>query len=222
MLEIITTTDGSSSLYNSYFDETYHSRNGALAESMHVYIDAGYNYLRQRGDAEINIFEMGLGTGLNAILTFKQWKQLGKSTVNYKAIEKYPVPVEVASKLHYNGITDVPETADAYLAVHTCPWDSMCSLAAGFSLMKIEADIMTYEHTSSYNLVYYDAFAPSKQAEVWQYEILERLVDAMDSGGVLVTYCAKGAFKRMLKTFGLHIEVLPGPLGKKQITRAHK
>lgn len=222
MLEIITTADGSSSLYHSELNETYHSRNGAIAESMHVYISAGFAHLMQRGDKEVNIFEMGFGTGLNAALTFKQWMQYKNVVVNYTSIEKYPVPIEIATQLQYEGVTDEQKVAVAYTAMHNALWGNGYNLATGFNLMKIETDIVHYEHTVNYNLVYYDAFAPSKQAEVWQPEILEKLVAAMDREGVLVTYCAKGEFKRTLKALGLHIEVLQGPMGKKQITRAYK
>lgn len=222
MLEIITTADGSSSLYNPDLNETYHSRNGAIAESMHVYIDAGLAYLLQQGEKRVNVFEMGFGSGLNAALTFKQWMLKDGVVVNYTAIEKYPVPIEIALRLQYNGITDVKKIVDTYIAMHQAQWGNWVDLATGFNLKKIEADISTYEHIGRYNLVYYDAFAPSKQAEVWQPAILEKLVAAMDRGGVLVTYCAKGEFKRTLKALGLQVEILPGPAGKKEITRAYK
>lgn len=222
MLEIITTADGSSSLYHPDLNETYHSRNGALAESMHVYIDAGFSYLLQRGEKAVNIFEMGFGTGLNAALTFKQWMQNNDVVVNYTTIEKYPVPIEMALQLQYGGITDEQEISKAFVEMHQSVWDNWFNLATGFNVIKVEEDIARYHHKEHYNLVYFDAFAPSKQAEVWQTEILESLVAVMDRGGVLVTYCAKGEFKRTLKALGLQVEALPGPMGKKQITRAHK
>lgn len=222
MLEIITTADGSSSLYHPDLNETYHSRNGALAESMHVYIDAGFSYLLQRGEKAVNIFEMGFGTGLNTALTYKQWIHNKNVLVNYTTIEKYPVPIEIAVQLKYDGITDEPEISKAYVEMHQSAWGSWFNLATGFNVIKVEEDITQYHHKGHYNLVYFDAFAPSKQAEVWQTKILESLVAAMDRGGVLVTYCAKGEFKRTLKALGLQVEALPGPTGKKQITRAHK
>ena len=220
MLKIIKTEDGSSSVYHEELNETYHSTRGALAESQHIYINAGLKYLLENGEKHIRIFEMGFGTGLNAILTYKEWLKYPEVIINYTAIEKYPLDELTVSQLVFEGISDNREIYEAFTLMHGLDWGQVVKLAEGFTFLKSEADIHNYRHMDTYNLVYYDAFAPSKQPDVWKFEVLEKLSAALKPGAVLVTYCAGGQFKRDLKQLDFDVQSLQGPAGKKEITRA--
>lgn len=219
-IEIISTGDGSSSLYNAALDETYHSTKGALTESQYVYIDKGVEYLKQKGSREFEILEIGFGTGLNAILTYMYKLQYPELEFNYTTIEKYPLTPETIQQLTYNGISDNENIAEVYNAMHTCSWGNSYKLEEGFTFTKLQQDINTINNSAQYNLVYYDAFAPSKQPEMWTMEVLEKIKQSMQVGGVLVTYCAQGQFKRNLKALGFELDIIEGPMGKKEMTRA--
>lgn len=222
MIKVITTEDGSPSIYVEELDETYHSKKGAVTEAEHIYINAGLKHLIQNGITDINIFEMGFGTGLNTILTYKEWQKHPNLKINYTTIEKYPLAKQITDTLVYNGIT-TGNLATVFSKLHTTKWDTNIPLANGFTFYKAHADVHTYNiGTHKYNCVYYDAFAPTKQSDVWQYDVLSKICNAMQQGGVLVTYSASGQLKRNLKQLGFLVEILPGPPGKKQITRAFK
>lgn len=219
-IEVITTDDGSSSLYLPQMDETYHSTHGAMAESEHVYIKTGLKYLIERGEKEISLFELGFGTGLNTILTYLYWNNRSDIKINYTTIEKYPIDKDIVNQLNYNGITDNSELKDVFLQLHNLEWSVQKEIGKGFTFAKYKSAIEEFETTQKFNLIYYDAFAPSKQPEMWQLTVLEKIRDMMQPNGVLVTYCAQGQFKRNLKQLGFELDMQAGPKGKTQITRA--
>lgn len=218
-IEIITTADGSSSLLNVSLNETYHSVHGAIRESLHVFVQSGLMPLVRGDRAEISILEIGLGTGLNALLTLQHAGSHRKS-VNYVAIEPYPLSENILSGLNY---PQALRLADEYQAIHLSEWHAGIPLTPYFTLSKEQATLQeAILGIHKFDLVYFDAFAPSKQPELWELPMLKKVVDAMKPGGVFVTYCAKGQLKRDLKSLALNVETLPGPPGKKQMVRASK
>jgi tRNA U34 5-methylaminomethyl-2-thiouridine-forming methyltransferase MnmC len=216
-VQLITTSDGSHSLLNTQLNETYHSVHGAIRESVYVFIKKGLDFLIERNNPhELHILEIGFGTGLNALLTLQ--KQLSNSVkIYYTTIETYPLPEEVWSHLNY---ADALEATEYFNHLHRAEWEKWQEIIPGFHLLKIKTTLQQIDLTASkYDLIYFDAFAPSKQPEMWEYPVLEKVVQRMNPGGVFVTYCAKGQLKRDLKSLGLEVETLEGPPGKKEMVR---
>ena len=222
-LEIITTSDGSHSLLNTQLNETYHSIHGAIQESVHVFIKNGLEYLAQKNNQkEIRILEIGFGTGLNTLLTL-QYSLDHPAKINYESLEAFPIEIETAMQLNYPNALSFPQSEKYFLKLHQSPWNEQVEISNSFSIhkrhLKIEEANLV---TEKFDLIYFDAFAPSKQPEMWALPIFEKIERSMKSGGVLVTYCAKGQLKRDLKSLGLKVESLPGPPGKFQMVRALK
>lgn len=216
-LEIIATGDGSHSVLNVDLQETYHSRHGALQESRYVFIEKGLLFVAaMRPGIPIRIFEMGFGTGLNAGLSMMECME-GQMTIRYESWEKEPLPESIVAQLNY---ADIVGADEPFKAVHRAAWDREAEIAPGFSFMKRRGDLLTDAVSGEFDLIYYDAFAPSKQPELWTLDALRRVTERLSPGGVLVTYCAKGQVKRDLAALGLTVETLPGPPGKKEMTRA--
>jgi tRNA U34 5-methylaminomethyl-2-thiouridine-forming methyltransferase MnmC len=219
VVSLITTGDGSPSLLNKALDETYHSRHGALQESNYVFIDKGLAFLHQeKNHPEIRILEIGFGTGLNAWLTF-QYHLKNEFPVHYTSLETYPLPEAVYSLLNYQ-FREAEKKS--FLQLHQTHWNEVVEMAKGFSLEKVNQPLQTYSSNQKFNLIYYDAFAPNKQPDMWTIETLAKATTLLDKNGVLVTYCAKGQLKRDLKTLGLAVESLSGPPGKREMVRAIK
>lgn len=222
-IKIITTEDGSHSLYHEGLQETYHSFHGAYRESIHVFMLYGLDSWLARNPRKypIRIFEVGFGTGLNAWLTLV-WAEQNQIPVLYHTIEPFPLSKEIYSQLNYiehdHGIWHYHKYFEA---IHQFPWNEGGPVSEYFNMKK---DQVTLEGAQLYpsDVVFFDAFAPSKQPELWTKEILADVVDAMKPGAVFTTYCAKGQLKRDLKELGLEVETLPGPPGKKEMTRAWK
>lgn len=208
--EIIDTGDGSHSLFLPELNETYHSRKGALTESLYVYIEQG---LALQSKTQISILEFGFGTGLNALLA---WEFARKNDLNlhYYTAELYPLDLELALALNY-GAADKAR----YESLHRANWGEWIPLDKQFSLYKHKGRFLDHS-VSDVDLIFYDAFAPSKQPEVWSLEYLQKAWDALAPSGQLVTYCAQGQFKRDLKSIGFEIETLAGPPGKQEMVRA--
>ncbi len=217
--KIITTEDGSHTIYVPQLDEHYHSTHGAVNESMHIYIHAG---LKHQQKQKLNLLEIGFGTGLNTFLTLAISRQ-EKRKVNYFSIEKYPLSAGEYEKLNYPALI-FPEQAGYFTALHEAEWNTECRITNDFQLKKIQADLKTFdfEGLPSFDLIYFDAFAPGKQPEMWTPEIFGKIAQRTNHGGVFVTYCAKGEVRRILNSFGFQMERLPGPVGKKEILRGTK
>lgn len=220
-VEVRQTKDGSSTLYVPELNEHYHSVHGALQESMHVFIQAGLLFFFPRRE-ELRVLEIGFGTGLNALLTLQQ-AQLHQTPVLYDSLEIYPLAPEVIQELRFEKFILNPELLSFHGQLHALPWNEPGQVTPFFTLQKIEADLQQHTFPAGhYHLVYFDAFAPEKQPELWTEEVFGRLFATLLPGGVLMSYCAKGSFKRALKAAGFSVEALPGPPGKREMTRAHK
>jgi tRNA U34 5-methylaminomethyl-2-thiouridine-forming methyltransferase MnmC len=218
-LKIITTADGSHSLLNEAMQETYHSVHGAIQESEHVFINCGLQYWVERmRSSSLRILEIGFGTGLNAWLTM-QYARRHKLSIAYVSIEAYPLEEGIWSVLNY--ATD--DDQNAFLNLHRASWGTLVDIQPGFMLTKLHSRLEdTLLDDASFDLIYFDAFAPSKQPEMWTLPVLERIVKSMRTDGVFVTYCAKGQVKRDLRMLNMITESLPGPPGKKEMIRAMK
>jgi len=217
--EFLITEDGSHTIYLPEMDEHYHSIHGAIQESMHIYIQEG---LFQTPKKEISILEIGFGTGLNAYLTYCYAKQM-KIKVNYYSLEKYPLTESEFMRLNYPD-TIFPEFAFIFEQMHRQVWNFPFEISPEFQLHKIQADLLTFQFDSVplFDLVYYDAFAPGKQPEMWSDEVLQKVSASVKADGLLVTYCAKGTVRRAFQAAGFIMERLPGPIGKKEILRGKK
>lgn len=217
MLKVISTSDGSSTIYVPELDEYYHSAFGAVSESEHVFIKNGY---KKTTANPLRIFELGFGTGLNALLTLAE-SEKDKKIVEYVSVEKYPLGKEIIEQINYGRIVGSGKE-NCFSLIHDCEWDKPCLINDNFSLHKINSDIRDVEGDRVFDLVYYDAFAPGKQADMWTFDLLSRVCSFLDKGGVFVTYSAMGQLKRDLIKLGFDVENPEGPAGKREITRAVK
>jgi tRNA U34 5-methylaminomethyl-2-thiouridine-forming methyltransferase MnmC len=216
-LELIVTSDGSHSLLNTSLDETYHSRHGALQESLHVFIKHGLHFFEEKNPSKISILEIGFGTGLNALLTAQD--VIHKPIqVEYTSLEAFPVEEEIWSQLNY---ADTEDSKQVFNRLHKASWSKPELIQSNFILTKLHTTLQQVDlSSSSFDVVFYDAFAPNKQPEMWELPMLQKVVERLSSNGVFVTYCAKGQLKRDLRSLGLNVESLQGPPGKKEMIRA--
>ena len=214
MTNITKTNDGSYTLYSSHHDELYHSKHGARTESEYVFIKNGlkkYHHYK-----EISILELGFGTGLNSLLTYLESKH---QTILYTSIEAYPVP----NTTHDQYLETLPkEEQNSYQSIIKAPWDKHHDISPNFTLHKQKSLFQTMKLTTTYDLVYADAFSPRKQPECWTTDIYKKIYNHMNPNAILITYCSQGLFKRMLSKLGLTVQTLPGPPGKREMTLATK
>jgi tRNA U34 5-methylaminomethyl-2-thiouridine-forming methyltransferase MnmC len=219
MTTIIQTEDGSNSIQSAKFEATYHSIHGAIQETQTVFIDAALNY-KAEIQKELSILEIGLGTGLNAFMTYLEAKK-SDLQIQYTGIEAYPIALEVAQQLNYVELLQVPEEQAQFLKLHESP-NEWINLSPRFQFYKQIGRFEDLKEQEQFDIIYYDAFAPSVQPELWEIDLLEKMYQALKPNGVLTTYCAKGVFKRNLKQVGFKVEGIPGPIGKREMTRALK
>lgn len=215
----VVTKDGSHTIAVPLMNVTYHSVHGAVQESRHVFIEAGLHHvMRRSGGTAITVFEMGFGTGLNALLTAVE---AGKTATNihYTAVETSPLSLEEATVLNYPAMLG---HADLFQRLHQCEWNKTVRLASDFTIDKRQTGLVNFLSGQPFNLIYYDAFAPSAQPELWTKEVFDKLFSMLDKGGVLVTYCSKGDVRRAMTAAGFSVEKIPGPPGKREMMRAEK
>lgn len=218
-LEIRHSADGSATFYIPEMNEHYHSLNGAFTESKHVFIEKGFNFIHSDNPV---VLEIGFGTGLNALLT-AHYAAIHNKKVVYMAIDKYPLAEPLITQLNYE--TLIPEERRfLFKCIHDSLWNAPVQITSEFQLLKIEADITSHDWIppAGYNLVYFDAFGPDKQPEMWELNIFTKIYEHLQPNGILVTYSAKGEVRRRLMAAGFNVERLPGPPGKKEMLRAIK
>ena len=222
-IQLIATKDGSHSLFNRPLNETYHSRHGAVQESTHVFIQNGLqHWLEQQHEQDVAIFEVGMGTGLNVLLTLQEALS-SDCMFYYTTLEPFPVSPDMIRQLNYVEFVEETKLQQLFPEIHTSPWEQDVPLLKNFTLKKLQNTVqeMTLQ-PFSFDVIYFDAFAPNKQPELWTYEALDKVTSLLKPGGVWVTYAAKGQMKRDLKALGLAVETLPGPPGKAEMVRAKK
>lgn len=220
--DIRTTQDGSKTLYIKDLNENYHSHHGALQEANHVFIKNGLNLVNYY---EINILELGFGTGLNALVTINDFLKNDKNhVINYFTVEKYPVNIEEVSELDYGSSFEHPEIKDFYEKLHQCPWNEKTEILSGFFFTKFQCDFFDIENLTlpKINLVYYDCFGARVQPDLWEDKIFKIVSDTMEIEGLITTYSSKGSVRRILKELNFEVEKKPGPPGKREMMIATK
>jgi len=211
------TKDGSHTLFIKELNETYHSSNGAIQEAKHVFIQNGITLIDK---TQIRVLEVGFGTGLNAILT-ANFSERENKQIDYVGLETVPLSLELINGLNY--LTEDMELSEVDFAkIHESAWEHKQLINTNFSITKINKDVQSFIDVIKFDIIYYDAFGPRAQNEMWDKSIFENLFGLINKGGKLVTYCAMGQFKRDLKKIGFVVECVPGPPGKREMTIAHK
>jgi tRNA U34 5-methylaminomethyl-2-thiouridine-forming methyltransferase MnmC len=219
-IQILKTKDGSFTLLHPQLDETYHSIHGAIQESVHIYINAGLKYhLDTSLSREIpNILEIGFGTGLNILLTI-QYLRMKEQGFFIHSIEKFPVHDDVCKQLNYGKLLN---ENTLFETLHNVKWNENIALSDDETFLKEKSDLLKFQCKHQYDVVYFDAFSPEKQAKLWTIEVFRKLYECMRSGAVLTTYSAKGKVRRNMQLAGFSVERIPGPPGKREMLRAVK
>lgn len=222
--EIEITADGSHTLFVPSMNEHYHSVNGAQTEAEHIYINYGF---RKSEASPLSVLEIGFGTGLNAFLTLIE-AEVAQKEVYYTSLELYPLSLELVKQLNYPS-TICPQKSELYYDLHRVDWQQPSYILPKFKLLKLNMDYtqkgdlpMCNNNLKGYDVIYFDAFAPEKQPEMWNQELFDWLYALTNDKGILMTYCAKGVVRRMLQSSGFTVERLPGPPGKREVLRATK
>jgi len=210
--KVITTNDGSSSIFIEEMDEHYHSVHGAVQEAIHVFLRMGLDQVIKE---PVRILEVGFGTGLNCLLT-----ALSNKVVFYHGIEAYPVGTDLIAGLNYTD--EIKDSEALFSSIHKAEWGVEEEISESFSLLKQKVMLEEVVLEAKYNLIYFDAFGPRAQEELWHIDHFKKLYDALEPGGIFVTYCAKGQVRRDLMEVGFKMERLPGPPGKREMLRGIK
>lgn len=212
------TADGSTTLEVEGWREHYHSTHGAIAEAYHVFIKNGLLLFQEK---PVAILEIGLGVGLNTFITFLEHTKYNQ-TIYYQAVEAYPVNEEQAFAMNYPEVLNAEQYVDIYKKIHTCNWEQTTELSPTFTLCKRCQFFEEITDFQSFNLIYFDAFGARVQPELWTVQIFQKMYNALKSGGVLVTYSAKGSVRRAMLEVGFEVEKLAGPPNKREMLRATK
>lgn len=220
--EIQTTKDGSKTLFINELNENYHSHHGALQEAQHVFIKNGYNLIY---DCDINILELGFGTGLNVLVTINEYlKNDQNHVVHYTTLEKYPINTSEIEELGYDSLFDNEELKNIYHKIHACEWEKDIEIIPGFILRKVKCDFFDLKNLEipAINLVYFDCFGARVQPDLWEFPLFEMVCDKMSIGGLLTTYSSKGSVRRILQDLNFKVEKKDGPTGKREMINAIK
>ncbi len=214
------TADGSHTLFDAATGENFHSVNGAITESMHVFIRAGLLPVIA-SKPKISILEIGFGTGLNALLTYLYKSE--ELDVLYHAIEAFPLDLHLTQSMNYPLLLEKPNATEFFKWLHEVAWEQTHSIKGHFELLKQQIDLLQFMAVpESYDLIYFDAFSPVVQAKLWSVDIFTMLYHSLKPGGVLTTYSAKGSVKQAIRAAGFKLERLDGPPGKRHMLRASK
>jgi tRNA U34 5-methylaminomethyl-2-thiouridine-forming methyltransferase MnmC len=220
--QLIITKDGSHTVSIPEMNVTYHSHHGAIQESLHVFINAGLKFVLDTVKAaDIHIFEMGFGTGLNALLTMIGAERR-QQPIHYTAIELFPLRQDEITALNYCGQLKRTDLEPVFQLLHQCEWGKDTGITPFFVFKKIEADLLNFSASQPFHLVYYDSFAPAAQPELWTTEVFENIYSMLLPGGILVTYCSKSIVRKAMQEGGFAVTKIPGPPGKREMVRAFK
>ncbi|MGV6828929.1 MAG: tRNA (5-methylaminomethyl-2-thiouridine)(34)-methyltransferase MnmD [Flavobacteriales bacterium] len=218
--KIITTDDGSKTIFLPDWNEQYHSKHGAIQEAYHVFLHMGFFYFLQNNAVkDLHILEIGFGTGLNTFITLLEAKKL-KQSIKYSGVEAYPINFSEIKQLNY--AKQLKASQELFLKIHDVEWNTFSEIKVGFSLMKRKHFFSEIEDTNCFHIIYFDAFGARVQPDLWTPIIFKKMFDALKENGVLVTYSAKGSVRRALQEVGFKVEKLPGPPGKREMLRGTK
>jgi tRNA U34 5-methylaminomethyl-2-thiouridine-forming methyltransferase MnmC len=216
--KLVETKNGDFTLYVPALDEHYHSTNGAIEEALHVYIVHGIKNNCKK--PECNILEIGFGTGLNAYLS-AIYANENNQKINYFSLDKYPLEKTVYEQLNYARFFHNED--DVWSLITESEWNKDITVSKNFSLYKATLDLLQWTPPlNTYDIIFFDAFGPDKQPEMWSAEIMKNMANALVSGGVWCSYTSKGTVKQALRVAGLTVKRLPGPQGKRHILNAIK
>ena len=223
---IIVTKDGSHTVSIPALNVTYHSHHGAVQESTHVFIKAGLLPLMSHQTPVIHVLDVGLGTGLNALLTVMESEATGKR-IHYTAIELYPLELEEVKQLNYCSHLNRNDLQPVFEKIHVGDWGKEITISKYVTLKKLAIDLHEFDPLHDpdfhpYHLVYYDPFAPAAQPDLWTKDVFSKLYNPMAPGGMLVTYCSKSIVRSAMQAAGFKVTKLPGPRGKREMVRAFK
>lgn len=213
--EILITSDGSTTIHLPDWNEQYHSKNGSINETYHVFIESGLN---QVSSHKISILEIGFGTGLNCFITYLE----NKKEINYVGVEAYPVTSEEVEKMNFISILEAKNDKAIFNKIHEVSWNKKHQITDEFSLEKRQQFFEDIEDENAFHLIYFDAFGARVQPQLWTEEIFQKMFKALKEDGILVTYSAKGSVRRAMQAVGFSVERLPGPPGKREMLRAIK
>lgn len=224
--EIILTSDGSKTIFLPEWNEHYHSKHGAIQEAYHVFIKHGlYHFCHSERSEEshksISILEIGFGTGLNAFITLIEAEKLDID-IDYLGVEAFPVEIDKALQLNYPSQLSVENKSDVFKKMHEVSWETSHHISNNFKLTKLQQDFLIVQAVQEYDLIYFDAFGPRVQPELWTGTMFEKMFNALKQNGVLVTYSAKGSVRRAMHKVGFKVEKCPGPPGKREMLKAIK
>lgn len=217
---ILKTGDGSFTIHIPEWGEQYHSKHGAIAEALHVFIKEGlYHWLSENATSKVSILEIGFGTGLNALLTYLE-SEKHSWNIDYTGVEAYPLGDEEYQKMNYAEMLGISD--EVYLKLHNAAWEEKSTISNNFQLQKQQRLFSDISAEHNFNLIYFDAFGIRVQPELWTEEIFTIMYSALKPEGVLVTYAANGNARRAMQAVGFSVERIPGPPGKKEMMRATK
>jgi tRNA U34 5-methylaminomethyl-2-thiouridine-forming methyltransferase MnmC len=213
--EILITSDGSSTIHLPDWNEQYHSKNGSINETYHVFINSG---LKLVSSDKVSILEIGFGTGLNCFITYLE----NKKEIDYVGVEAYPVTPEEVEKMNFLSVLKAENESAAFNKIHNVSWDEKHVITDKFSLTKRKQFFEDIDDQDAFNLIYFDAFGARVQPQLWTEEIFKKMFNSLKENGILVTYSAKGSVRRAMQAVGFTVERLPGPPGKREMLRAIK
>lgn len=216
--EIIKTSDGSTTFHILEWGECFHSKHGAIQEALHVFIKNGLQLFENQ---EVSILEIGFGTGLNTLVTYTEFRNLGLK-IYYETVEGFPLSWEEASQMNYCNLLNFSNLESVFQTIHQCEWDTEIEISTDFRFKKRKQFFEQIADNERFDLIYFDAFGARVQPELWEEFIFQKMYNALKINGVLVTYSAKGSVQRALKSCGFHVEKLQGPPGKREMIRAIK
>jgi len=216
--EIIITDDGSVSIHIPAWNEQYHSKHGAIQEAYHVFINSGLSFIAKK---KLSILEIGLGTGLNCFITFLEAQQNGLN-IDYIGVEAFPITIEEQAQLNYVTLLKAKKDQSILDKIHQSKWNETIILGADFRFKKLQIKFQEIKIKQAVDLIYFDAFGPRVQPELWTESIFQVMYDALLPNGLLVTYSAKGSVRRAMQSVGFKVEKIPGPPGKREMLRARK
>ena len=217
--ELLQTNDGSLTIHLPEWNESYHSKHGAIQEAYHVFIKNGLDFFLGRN--EISILEIGFGTGLNAFITLLESEKRNQK-INYTGIEAFPVSAEIYKKLNYHEYLNTLDNKDLFIALHRSEWNKKQEIISTFSLEKIQMKFEEIMFKNKFDLIYFDAFGFRVQPELWSLNIFQRMFEALKNEGILTTYACRGVVTKNLKESGFEVKKVSGPIGKREMTLAFK
>ncbi len=218
--QVVKTSDNSSTLFVPELGQHYHSTHGAVQESLHVFIEAGlHQFLNET--APIHILEIGFGTGLNPLLTLLEAEK-NKLKVKFTTLEKYPLNMGEVMELNYGELLGGADVKRHLIELHQVVWGKWIQITPNFSIYKMEVDFKEFSASTEFDLIYFDAFAPGAQPNLWTKDIFSRMYESLKPDGLLVTYCSKGEVRRNMMAAGFEVEKIPGPPGKREMVRASR